>query len=557
MTDKGGPVNEPTSYGLQPPQLPEQQGRDGTPAAGTGDKSTQRLHAPGPGAAQGGESGGEPGAGRVIGGRYRLENRLGHGGMGTVWRAHDRVVDRDVAVKEPRVPDHVPHQQRQTMYERMRREARTAARIDHPSVVTIHDVVVEDDQPWIVMELVQGQSLGSVLDEGTLSAREAARIGLAVAGALDAAHAMGVLHRDVKPDNVLLGRHDRVVLTDFGIAQVEGEQSLTETGAFVGSPEYVAPERVLGQRPGPESDLWSLGVVLYSATEGVSPFRRSNTPATLQAVLSTEPQRPERARSASGPLAMLLIRMLNKQPAARPDAGEVRATLADVARPALSQPKPSGAAAGGGLRGVLREFGRRLRTSRGWRYGTGGAVVAAAAALALVFVLTADGAPSGWTTHDEDKRVRASIAAPDDYVRSVDESAVTYKDPGDVFSIELSRSSKDVKDNSLQEANSWKKHYEDGAPENYSTTMQDAESAVNEATQQGKEAADMVTTYRDYDNGGPDVDHSLHRRHELIYVNADNVRWRLVVEMPAKGENRDAGEEIYADAVESLEINEQ
>ena len=138
------------------------------------------------------------------------------------------------------------------------------------------------------------------LQEGTLDAREAARIGLEVLGALEAAHAAGILHRDVKPDNVLLGRHDRVVLTDFGIAQIEGETSLTDTGGFVGSPEFIAPERVLGQRPGPASDLWSLGVVLYAATEGVSPFRRSNTPATLQSVLNATPAPPA---SASGPLA--------------------------------------------------------------------------------------------------------------------------------------------------------------------------------------------------------------------------------------------------------------
>lgn len=170
--------------------------------------------------------------------------------MGTVWRAHDQIVDRDVAVKEPRVPDHLPERERQTVYQRMEREARAAARIDHPSVVTVHDVVVENGRPWIVMELVRGQSLGDRLTEGTLDPREAARIGLAVLGALAAAHEAGVLHRDVKPDNVLLGRSDRVVLTDFGIAQIEGEQRLTETGGFVGSPEFIAPERVLGQRPG-------------------------------------------------------------------------------------------------------------------------------------------------------------------------------------------------------------------------------------------------------------------------------------------------------------------
>ncbi|MGW1537347.1 serine/threonine-protein kinase, partial [Streptomyces aureus] len=231
----------------------------------------------------------EPGAGRLVAGRYRLLARLGHGGMGTVWRARDETVDREVAVKEPRVPDHLPERERDNAHERMRREARAAARLDHPAVVTVHDVAVVDGRPWIVMELVRGRSLGDALKEGTLGSREAARVGLEVLGALEAAHAAGVLHRDVKPDNVLLGPHGRVVLTDFGIARIEGDTSLTDTGGFVGSPEYVAPERVLGVRPGPASDLWSLGVVLYAATEGVSPFRRSNTPATLQSVLNATP----------------------------------------------------------------------------------------------------------------------------------------------------------------------------------------------------------------------------------------------------------------------------
>lgn len=285
MTNDGGRANEPTSYGLQPPIAPtvppQSPTQAVTPAA-------------------------DPAVGRVLGGRYRLVSRLGHGGMGTVWLAHDEVVDRDVAIKEPRVPDHVGERERGHVYLRMQREARAAARIDHPSVVTMHDVVVEDAKPWIVMELVRGQSLGDRLQEGTLDPREAARIGLAVLGALAAAHAVGVLHRDVKPDNVLLGRDDRVVLSDFGIAQVEGEQGLTETGSFVGSPEFIAPERVLGQRPGPESDLWSLGVVLYAAVEGMSPYRRSNAPATLQAVLSAEPQMPARGSGAFGTLVMRL-----------------------------------------------------------------------------------------------------------------------------------------------------------------------------------------------------------------------------------------------------------
>ncbi|NEA51891.1 serine/threonine-protein kinase, partial [Streptomyces sp. SID10815] len=291
-----------------------------------------------PSAAGGGPGAADPGAGRLIAGRYRLLAKLGHGGMGTVWRARDETVDREVAVKEPRVPDHLPERERANAYERMRREARAAARLDHPAVVGVHDVAVVDGQPWIVMELVRGRSLGAALEEGTLDAREAARIGLEVLGALRAAHAAGVLHRDVKPDNILLGRHDRIVLTDFGIAQTEGETRLTDTGGFVGSPEYIAPERVLGRRPGPASDLWSLGVVLYAATEGVSPFRRSNTPATLQSVLNAVPAPPT---AAPGPLAEVITGLLHKDPAHRPDAARVRALLEEVAAPPAPPPVPS------------------------------------------------------------------------------------------------------------------------------------------------------------------------------------------------------------------------
>ncbi|MDX3576579.1 serine/threonine-protein kinase, partial [Streptomyces sp. FL07-04A] len=281
----------------------------------------------------------EPGVGRLVAGRYRLLARLGHGGMGTVWRAKDETVDREVAVKEPRVPDCLPERERARTFERMRREARAAARLDHPAVVGVHDVAVVDGRPWIVMELVRGRSLGDALQEGTLGTREAARIGLEVLGALEAAHAAGILHRDVKPDNVLLGRYDRVVLTDFGIAQIEGETSLTDTGGFVGSPEYIAPERVLGRRPGPAADLWSLGVVLYAATEGVSPFRRSNTPATLQSVLHAT---PAPAAAAQGPLAEVIDALLQKDPAHRPAAARVRALLEAAANPPAPQPPPTG-----------------------------------------------------------------------------------------------------------------------------------------------------------------------------------------------------------------------
>lgn len=494
-----------------------------------------------------------PESGRLIGGRYRLTGRLGHGGMGTVWKARDEVVERDVAVKEPRIPDHLPEHERQTVHRRMRREARAAAGIDHPSVVTVHDVVVEDGRPWIVMELLRGSSLGDRLGEGILDPREAARIGLDVLGALAAAHEAGVLHRDVKPDNVLLGRYDRVVLTDFGIAQVEGEQRLTETGGFVGSPEYIAPERVLGRLPGPESDLWSLGVLLYTAVEGVSPFRRANTPATLQAVLSAEPAAPSRGAGALGHLIMQLLR---KDPAARPAVPEIRRALTSVAHP--PQPPASLLATramtpGGGTGG---RFLRALRTSRRARFGLGGAV---ALALAVTLVLqladpfASDAPPEGWVVREEGEVVKASLAVPKDYRRTVatDEAKVSFADPSGVFSVSLWRVDDAEEAEPLErEARSWADWYKGGAD----STMQDVTSTVRDATRQGRPAKDVVTTYRSYGSAETDI-----TRHQIdhLYVNdKDTVYWRLLVQMPAEGEARADGEKLYAEIVEHLRIQE-
>ncbi|MGW2937115.1 serine/threonine-protein kinase [Streptomyces sp. NPDC001156] len=345
-----------------------------------------------------------PGAGRLIAGRYRLLAKLGHGGMGTVWRAKDETVDREVAVKKPRILGHLPEREQANVYERMRREARAAARLDHPAVVDVHDVAVVDGRPWIVMELVRGRSLGDVLPEDTLGVREAARIGLEVLGALEAAHAAGNLHRDVKPDNVLLGRYDRVVLTDFGIARIEGETNLTDTGGFVGSPEYIAPERVLGHRPGPASDLWSLGVVLYAATEGVSPFRRTNTPATLQSVLHSTPAAPASAR---GTLAEAINGLLQKDPARRPDAAEVRRLLREAAKEPQPVPptQPDVPVPGGG----------DVRLGRKALLGIGAAVVAMAVAAYLVLADPFAGPlPDGW----QQRRAEAlgpTLAVPADY----------------------------------------------------------------------------------------------------------------------------------------------
>ncbi|MFD3732288.1 serine/threonine-protein kinase [Streptomyces sp. NPDC058632] len=274
--------------------------------------------------------------GRLVGGRYRLIEQIGSGGMGTVWRALDELVQREVAVKQPRLPGHPGDERHRRAAHRLHREARAAARVDHPAAVAIHDVVIEDDGakepegrdgtnglPWIVMELVRGESLHELLERGPLPPAEAARIGLAVLGALRAAHAVGIVHRDVKPANVLLGPHRRVVLTDFGIAHVQGEESLTASGEFIGSLEFVAPERMSGRLAGPASDLWSLGVLLYAAVEGWSPFRRTTLESTLAAIITEDTPEPKQA----GGLGPLIVRLLAKEPEDRPDGEEVAAEL--------------------------------------------------------------------------------------------------------------------------------------------------------------------------------------------------------------------------------------
>ncbi|MGW1744289.1 protein kinase domain-containing protein [Streptomyces sp. NPDC002092] len=269
----------------------------------------------------------DPSPPRLLAGRYRLLEQLGHGGMGTVWRAHDELLDREVAVKEVRVSG-LSQEERSVLHARMQQEARAAARIKHPGVVTVFDVLQEGDSPWIVMELIEGQSLEDILiTEGTLLPRDAARFGAAVLAALDKAHQLGVLHRDVKPANVLLERSGRIVLTDFGIALFENAPGLTRTGDIVGSPDYLAPERATGHRPGPPSDLWSLGATLYAAVEGQSPFRRSSTLSTLQAVISDPLPEPRHA----GPLTSVIEALLRKDPEARPTASQAQRMLEEVA----------------------------------------------------------------------------------------------------------------------------------------------------------------------------------------------------------------------------------
>ncbi|MEU6522071.1 protein kinase [Streptomyces sp. NPDC046924] len=266
--------------------------------------------------------------GRLVAGRYRLGETIGSGGMGRVWRAHDEVLHRSVAVKELTAALYVSESEQARLLTRTRAEARAAARINHSAVVTVHDVLEHDGRPWIVMELVEGHSLADAVKERErVEPREAARIGLWVLRALRAAHAAGVVHRDVKPGNVLLGGDGRVLLTDFGIAQIEGDTAITRTGEVVGSVDYLAPERVRGQDPGPSSDLWALGATLYTAVEGRSPFRRTSPLTTMQAVVEEEAGEPRYA----GPLAPVISALLRKDPAMRPDAAATEQMLAEAA----------------------------------------------------------------------------------------------------------------------------------------------------------------------------------------------------------------------------------
>ncbi|MFJ8464315.1 protein kinase domain-containing protein [Streptomyces swartbergensis] len=319
--------------------------------------------------------------GRLVAGRYRLAERIGRGGMGTVWRADDELLGRQVALKQLHERPHVSADELGTLYERMRREARSAARVTHPNVIVVHDVVEDDGRPCVVMEYVPGHTLGDLLQDGrTLPPDEAARIGLAMVGALRAAHAAGVLHRDVKPGNVLLGAGDRVVLTDFGIAMTAGSSTLTRTGEMVGSIDYMAPERVRGLTPGPASDLWALGATLYQTLEGRPPFRRATAMETAYAI-ATAPLTPPRR---SGPLGALIESLLAREPEARPSAEETEHCL----RAAVNTHEGRGAVSTGGS-AAGRDQPHTTRTRRRRRITTLAAALTATLAVGTTMYATA------------------------------------------------------------------------------------------------------------------------------------------------------------------------
>ncbi|MFE9597740.1 serine/threonine-protein kinase [Streptomyces hokutonensis] len=344
---------------------------------------------------------------RLLAGRYRLGEVLGRGGMGTVWRAEDETLGRTVAVKELRFPSSIDEDEKRRLITRTLREAKAIARIRNTSAVTVFDVVDEDDRPWIVMELVEGKSLAEAIrEDGLLEPRRAAEVGLAILDVLRSAHREGILHRDVKPSNVLIAEDGRVVLTDFGIAQVEGDPSITSTGMLVGAPSYISPERARGHKPGPAADMWSLGGLLYAAVEGAPPYDKGSAIATLTAVMTEPLEEPKNA----GPLKDVIYGLLNKDPAQRLDDAGARAMLnavihapepepkaepeppvdATTVVPLPAQPGPAesgGKKSGGGaaagaerLRGALRS----MRKAAGGSAGAGAATSAAAGSSAAV-----------------------------------------------------------------------------------------------------------------------------------------------------------------------------
>ncbi|MGW7538523.1 serine/threonine-protein kinase, partial [Amycolatopsis sp. NPDC054798] len=266
-------------------------------------------------------------AGRVVAGRYLLLGELGRGGMGIVWRAQDQVIGRQVAIKELRLPE---TEGAAVFSERILREVRAGGRLNDPAVVTVYDVVTDQGTTWIVMELVEAPTLADLVrTHGPMPEQQAAAVGERVLSALQAAHAAGIVHRDVKPANIMVAPDGRVKLTDFGIAHAIDDPRLTTSGMIVGSPAFMAPERVEGREAMPESDLWSLGATLYFAVEGIVAFERPTTAATLHAIMTEVPY----LTRVQGPLGAVILGLLVANPEARLTAAQARAQLAHATGP--------------------------------------------------------------------------------------------------------------------------------------------------------------------------------------------------------------------------------
>lgn len=367
--------------------------------------------------------------GTVVAGRYRLREVLGSGGMGRVWRGYDEVLRRDVAVKEVRPAGWGALEDRAGL-----REARAAARLRHPNVVAVLDVV-ESDRTWIVMEYRPARSLHEIVaTDGPLPPREVARIGLEILAGLSAAHRAGVIHRDVKPHNVLVGTDGRVALTDFGLAVLDGGGEVTRADLVVGSPQFIAPERARDSVSTVESDLWSFGATLYAAVEGRPPYRRPTVVATLTALATAPPDPPGRA----GPLAGTLRGLLDRDPARRPDADRVARRLRRIAdaphptrrhRPWLAAAATLVALAGGAAVLTGSEPGRTTPATAAPR------PLAAAPCLTGPAGRTGLGddagpkpLPPGWTSHRDPTGFR--VAVPGAWTRATEGGAVCFAEPG-------------------------------------------------------------------------------------------------------------------------------
>ncbi|TDD25493.1 serine/threonine-protein kinase [Nonomuraea diastatica] len=356
-----------------------------------------------------------PYEGWLLAGRYRLLAELGRGGMGTVWRGHDELLDRQVAVKELSMP-HRSGPEREVLLGRTMREARLSARLSHPNIAVVYDVVEADERPWIVLQYVPSRSLGDVIRErGPLPATTVARIGLNLLEALRAAHTKGIVHRDVKPANVLMTDDGHAVLTDFGLATTLDDQAhLTREGIVLGTPAYIAPERARGGPSTPQADLWSLGATLYEAVEGRSPFGNGGALATLSAVLTSSPAPLRQA----GPLAPVITGLLDKDPGRRIGAAEAHQELLRVAepeRPAHQEAAPRGAEpaslvpANGALFPVPA-LGIRPRAAAPGRWRQAAAVTAL-----IVAVLATTSWPDGEVTgprHDKPRAEPVTYPAP-------------------------------------------------------------------------------------------------------------------------------------------------
>ncbi|WP_326837226.1 protein kinase [Amycolatopsis rhabdoformis] len=354
---------------------------------------------------------------RLVAGRYLLLGELGRGGMGIVWRAQDQVIGRQVAIKELRLPD---LEGQAVFSERVLREVRTGGRLNDPAVVTVYDVVTDNGATFIVMELVEAPTLADLVrSQGPMPAAHVAVIGDRVLAALQAAHSAGIVHRDVKPANIMVAPDGRVKLTDFGIAHAIDDPRLTTSGVIVGSPAFMAPERVEGREAMPESDLWSLGATLFFAVEGIVAFERATTAATLHAIMTEVPY----LTRGQGPLAAAILGLLVAKPEARLTAPQARHLLATAAGqpptpPAgstapSSLPAPHGSTAPAGFAAPTRTATPPAGRSRRGRWLAGAAVLVVAALVGGFFL----GKPV-WTPKTDPQLQPTVTYGPDGFLKA-------------------------------------------------------------------------------------------------------------------------------------------